>query len=48
MRVGDTLAFTFHALRGDIRYEQGRFDDAIINYNRAIERDLQKSGSLIV
>jgi predicted Zn-dependent protease len=30
---------TFHALRGDIRYEQGRFGDAIINYNRAIERD---------
>lgn len=30
---------TFHALRGDIRYEQERFGDAIINYNRAIERD---------
>ncbi len=30
---------TFHSLRGDIRYEQGRFGDAIINYNRAIERD---------
>jgi predicted Zn-dependent protease len=30
---------TFHALRGDIRYEQGRFGDAIINYDRAIERD---------
>lgn len=30
---------TFHALRGDIRYEQGRYDDAVINYNRAIERD---------
>ncbi len=30
---------TFHALRGDIRYEQGRYDDAVTNYNRAIERD---------
>ncbi len=30
---------TFHSLRGDIRYQQDRFDDAIINYNRAIERD---------
>ena len=30
---------TFHALRGDIRYEQERFGDAIINYDRAIERD---------
>lgn len=30
---------TFHALRGDIRYEQGRLDDALVNYNRAIERD---------
>ena len=30
---------TFHALRGDIRYEQERFADAIINYDRAIERD---------
>lgn len=29
----------FHALRGDIRFEQERYDDAIINYNRAIERD---------
>lgn len=30
---------TFHGLRGDIRYEQGRYGDAIINYDRAIERD---------
>ncbi len=30
---------TFHALRGDIRYEQERYDDAVINYDRAIERD---------
>lgn len=30
---------TFHALRGHVRYEQGRFQDAITNYNRAIERD---------
>lgn len=30
---------TFHALRGDVRYEQGRYDDALTNYNRAIERD---------
>lgn len=30
---------SFHALRGDIRYEQERYGDAIINYDRAIERD---------
>ena len=30
---------TFHALRGDIRYEQERYDDAVINYDRAIDRD---------
>ncbi|MGE0626057.1 MAG: M48 family metalloprotease [Pseudomonadales bacterium] len=30
---------TFHALRGQIRYEQKRYDDAVTNFNRAIERD---------
>ena len=30
---------SFHALRGDIRYQQDRFGDAIINYDRAIDRD---------
>ena len=30
---------SFHSLRGDIRYQQGRYDDALINYNRAVERD---------
>ena len=30
---------TFHSLRGDIRYQQGRYDDAVINYDRAIDRD---------
>jgi len=30
---------TFHSLRGDIRYEQKRYDDAVTNYTRAIERD---------
>ncbi len=30
---------SFHALRGDIRFRQKRFDDAIINYNRAIDRN---------
>jgi tetratricopeptide (TPR) repeat protein len=28
----------FHGLRGDIRYQQKRYDDAVINYTRAIER----------
>ncbi len=30
---------TFHALRGDIRYQQKRYADAVINYDRAIARD---------
>jgi len=30
---------TFHSLRGDIRYEQKRYDDAVTNYTRAIDRD---------
>ncbi len=29
----------FHALRGDIRFQQERYRDAVINYDRAIERD---------
>jgi predicted Zn-dependent protease len=29
----------FHGLRGDIRYRQKRYDDAITNYDRAIERN---------
>ncbi len=29
----------FHSLRGDIRFEQQRWNDAIINYNRAIARN---------
>ena len=32
---------TFHGLRGDIRLEQKRYEDAVINYNRAIGRDPQ-------
>jgi len=35
---------TFHSLRGDIRYQQERYADAIINYSRAIERDDQFYG----
>ena len=30
---------SFHGTRGDIRYKQKRFDDAITNYARAIDRD---------
>ena len=30
---------TFHALRGHIRYQQERYADAVINYDRAIARD---------
>ena len=30
---------SFHSTRGDIRYRQARYDDALINYNRAVERD---------
>lgn len=29
----------FHALRGAIRQQQGRFDDAWINFDRALQRD---------
>ena len=29
----------FHGLRGAIRYQQGRYDDAVTNLDRAIERD---------
>lgn len=28
----------FHALRGDVRLRQKRYDDAVVNYNRAIDR----------
>lgn len=31
----------FHSLRGDIRFKQQRYDDAVINYDRAIARDSQ-------
>jgi len=30
---------SFHGVRGDIRYKQKRWDDAITNYSRAIEKD---------
>lgn len=29
----------FHALRGDVRFAQQKYDDALINYNRAVERN---------
>ncbi len=29
----------FHALRGDVRFRQGRYQDAVTNYDRAIERN---------
>jgi beta-barrel assembly-enhancing protease len=29
----------FHGLRGDLRLAQRRFDDAVVNYERAIDRD---------
>lgn len=29
----------FHALRGDVRFKQGRYQDAVTNYNRAVERN---------
>lgn len=43
-KVNAALAITnkealFHGLRGAIRYKQGRYDDAVINFDRAIERD---------
>jgi predicted Zn-dependent protease len=30
---------SFHGVRGDIRYKQKRWKDAVINYDRAVERD---------
>ncbi|MBV1906258.1 MAG: M48 family metalloprotease [Pseudomonadales bacterium] len=30
---------TFHGLRGNIRYRQNRYTDAVVNYDRAIQRD---------
>ncbi len=29
----------FHALRGDVRFKQGRYQEAVTNYDRAVERD---------
>lgn len=29
----------FHALRGDVRFKQKRFQDAVVNYDRAVERN---------
>ncbi len=29
----------FHALRGDVRFEEGRYKDAITNYDRALQRN---------
>ena len=29
----------FHALRGDVRAVQNRWSDALINYNRAVDRN---------
>ena len=42
--VGKALAIepaegAFHGLRGDIRFKQKRYEDAVTNYNRAIQRD---------
>jgi len=42
--VGKALAIepaesAFHGFRGDIRFQQKRYDDAITNYSRAIKRD---------
>ena len=42
--IGKALALqegeaAFHGLRGDIRFKQKRFDDAITNYDRAVARD---------
>lgn len=34
----------FHGLRGAIRMQQERYDDAVINFNRAIERDPEYFG----
>ena len=34
----------FHGLRGAIRMQQERYDDAIINFNRAIDRDPEYFG----
>ncbi|MEZ4485781.1 MAG: M48 family metalloprotease [Syntrophotaleaceae bacterium] len=29
----------FHALRGDVRFKERRYQDAVVNYDRALERD---------
>lgn len=29
----------FHALRGDVRFKQKRFQDAVVNYDRAVQRN---------
>jgi len=29
----------FHSLRGDVRFEQGRYQDAVADYDRALERN---------
>jgi len=29
----------FHALRGDVRFKQGLYQDAVVNYDRAVERN---------
>lgn len=29
----------FHALRGDVRFKQGRYQEAVVNYDRALERN---------
>jgi predicted Zn-dependent protease len=29
----------FHALRGDVRFKEGRYQDAVVNYDRAVERN---------
>jgi predicted Zn-dependent protease len=29
----------FHALRGDVRFKQSRYQDAVINYDRALQRN---------
>ena len=36
---GEPREALFHALRGDVRYIQEKYTDALINYNRAVERN---------
>jgi len=38
---------SFHGLRGDIRYRQRRLDDALVNYNRAVQLDDQYFSHLL-